>query len=411
MTIKELLEKVKLLMTPKKKVQGDDISNLNPENIAKQQLIRVGLLAIILLAILYIISRLINNGQYVAKGEDIKDKLKNKIQKVEIQTAGSSVKPQELWTSKLEDAINDEKKNRETKEKELLDTIKAQTEQVKKAKDEEIRKLTEQLNLISSGLEELKKKPAQHEEQKTHGSKINLSMISPQSIRSRPKDLENYLPASTFIPGKLLGGISVSTSVNTSEEPVHVIIRLTDYASLPQEVKQNYKDCRVLGSCYGDISSERAIVRLETLACTDKKNNQAVETKISGFIYGPDGLNGIKGKVVSMDSKHLKNAAIGGFLSGMSKGLKEETTPGFSIFGSPSRKRGWQDKFEDAGTAGMGSAAEKLANYHIKRAEMISPVVQIPAGVKIDIVLSKGVFVGSEDVKDRIAEDRAALKQ
>ena len=72
------------------------------------------------------------------------------------------------------------------------------------------------------------------------------------------------------------------------------------------------KQCRLLASAYGDISSERAIVRAEELVCEDKEAGLVISTKVSGVIYGDDGTNGIRGSVVSMSDKHLKNAVIGG---------------------------------------------------------------------------------------------------
>ena len=66
--------------------------------------------------------------------------------------------------------------------------------------------------------------------------------------------------------GYLIGGlIVVSTSVNSVSQPVPVVIRLTDFGNLPEDFAVDIKECRLLASAYGDISSERAIIRAEEL--------------------------------------------------------------------------------------------------------------------------------------------------
>ena len=110
----------------------------------------------------------------------------------------------------------------------------------------------------------------------------------------------NHIPATSYVTGYLLGGVALSTSVNSSSESVPVAIRLTNRGILRKEFAVDLHQCRLLASCYGDISSERAIIRAEELVCEDKEDGLIISTKISGVIYGDDGMNGIRGSVVSM---------------------------------------------------------------------------------------------------------------
>ena len=85
-----------------------------------------------------------------------------------------------------------------------------------------------------------------------------------------------------------------------------------------------------MGSAYGDLSSERAIIRLEKMIC--EQSGVYITSKIAGQIFGSDGLNGVKGTVVATSSKHIKNAAIGGLISGVAGAAKGQD--GFTISGA-----------------------------------------------------------------------------
>ena len=56
--------------------------------------------------------------------------------------------------------------------------------------------------------------------------------------------------------------------------------------------------------------------------------------------------------------------------------------------------------------AGTSNAAEKIADYYLKQAESMSPVLLIAGGAKVDIVFTKGVTLGTGDVKERLERSR-----
>lgn len=64
----------------------------------------------------------------------------------------------------------------------------------------------------------------------------------------------------------------VSTSINSASEPVPVIIRILDCGNLPKNFNIDLNHCQIMGSSYGDLSSERAVIRAEILSCKDPVN-------------------------------------------------------------------------------------------------------------------------------------------
>lgn len=108
-----------------------------------------------------------------------------------------------------------------------------------------------------------------------------------------------------------------------------------------------------------------------------------------------------------MSDRHLKNAFIGGLLSGIAGNANGKDSLNITSFGLVSTKaKNVGDIAKEGALSGVSSAADKLASYHIKLAENISPVILIPGGTKVDIIFTKSVEIGSVDVVDKINRER-----
>ena len=118
-------------------------------------------------------------------------------------------------------------------------------------------------------------------------------------------------------------------------------------------------------------------------------------------------MNGIRGVVVSMSDRHLRNAFTSGVLSGFANVAHGKNSFTLTSAGAVNtKKQGGFGISKEGLMSGFSTAAEKLADYHIKLAENISPVILIPGGTKVDVVFTKGVYIGSRDVKKRIKKAR-----
>ena len=82
-------------------------------------------------------------------------------------------------------------------------------------------------------------------------------------------------------------------------------------------------------------------------------------------------------------------------LSGLSGFLKTEATSGVypvSPFGQTHALKGKQ-ALEGAASTGAGNALDKLAEFSIKRAEQMQPVILIASGRVVDVVFKSGVDI------------------
>lgn len=384
--------------------EGVDKKEIKNNNDIKKQhrkyvgLILIGVVMVLVIGV-FIFDKVISGGKnnVVVKQEELRH-----------VSLGTDVIPGEkLWHEHFNVKLADESEARKIEQDKAIETMKASFEDMMKKQQEAIEMLKDQLELYSQELQVLKTEPIVEEKQEQNVYGVLQMYDTKNTKNDLPKDISIYIPASTFIKGRLLSGISVSTGVSTQSSPMPIIIRLQENAKLPNGFQTDLHDCRVVGSCYGDLSSERAIVRLESLVCVNRESKQSIETKVAGFVTGDDGVSGIRGVVVSMDSKHIKNAAIGSLFGGLSRGLKNDTTVSVNpTLGLIQEKQGFTDKVKDGTLVSAGDGMQKIADYYIKRAESISPVIQIPSGALVDVVFTEGVYFGQLNTKEIINDNR-----
>ncbi|MFP3034440.1 MAG: conjugal transfer protein TraB, partial [Candidatus Tisiphia sp.] len=86
------------------------------------------------------------------------------------------------------------------------------------------------------------------------------------------KEVKDYITTGSFARGLLLTGVVVGTGTNNAASPEPIMIRLVDTANFSQVYKtKQIKEAILIGSCSGDISSERAKCRLETVSLINNK--------------------------------------------------------------------------------------------------------------------------------------------
>lgn len=219
------------------------------------------------------------------------------------------------------------------------------------------------------------------------------------------KDVKDYITTGSFARGVLLTGVVVGTGANNAASPEPIMIRLVDTAIFSKGYKtEQIKEAILIGSCSGDISSERAKCRLETVSLLNS-HGKIIEKPVEGWLIGEDGRPGIKGIVVDRSSDIARMAVLNGVLGGIAQFFQNQATN--SIFPvSPLTGQHNALKAEDSLKAGVYSgtsnALEKLADFAIKRAESMSPVIVVASGRVIDVVFRKGFDLRKNKEADKV---------
>ena len=103
-----------------------------------------------------------------------------------------------------------------------------------------------------------------------------------------------------------------------------------------------------------------------------------------------EGIEWAKGDVIDKSSDITRMAVLNGILGGIASFFQNQATSGIypvsPITGQTNALTG-KAALKAGSASGVGNALQKLADYAIKRAEQMSPVIVIGSGRVIDVVL------------------------
>lgn len=206
------------------------------------------------------------------------------------------------------------------------------------------------------------------------------------------------VPAGSFVKGRLLNGLDAPSSGAAKSSPHPVAIQIIDKSILPNKFRADIKDCVAIGSGYGELSSDRAILRVENLSCV-KKDGTSITSKGSsiGYVTGEDGKIGLSGRVVSKQGAILARALVAGFAEGMAKVFTQSNTYVATSANGTVSTPDPNKAFESSMYGGAAEASKKVAEYYLKLNDEMFPIVEIAVGRKCDIIFTKPIIF--EEVK------------
>ena len=183
----------------------------------------------------------------------------------------------------------------------------------------------------------------------------------------------------------LIEGADANASVTGNESTVPMQLRITGLVEMPNSKTYDATGCFVGLEAWGDVSSERAIVRTRNISCL--KDGKTIDMPIKGHVSFR-GKNGIKGEVVMRNGKILGWAWGAGFVDGIGQGMERASQPAVGLGATAAYGAGDVLKMGIGG--GASKAAQTLSDYYIKRAEQYHPVIPIGAGNEVTVVFQDG---------------------
>lgn len=202
-----------------------------------------------------------------------------------------------------------------------------------------------------------------------------------------------HIPAGSILTGVLLNGMDAPTGVNAQKHPFPSTLRIQHEAILPNRHRADIRECFLILAGYGDLSSERAYLRAETLSCiTD--DGGVIEESIDAYAVGEDGKAGIRGRLVSKQGQLIARSMVAGFMNAASKAFDVNPVPVVST--NPGDSAQYQYNFgsgalQGAAVKGAGEALDRVAKFYVEMAENIFPVIEIDAGRQVELIIKKGV--------------------
>ncbi|EAS9436525.1 conjugal transfer protein TraB, partial [Salmonella enterica subsp. enterica serovar Enteritidis] len=194
-----------------------------------------------------------------------------------------------------------------------------------------------------------------------------------------------YIPSGSFAKTMLIEGADANASVTGNESTVPMQLRITGPVEMPNSKTYDLTGCFVGLEAWGDVSSERAIVRTRNISCL--KDGKTIDMPVKGHVSFR-GKNGIKGEVVMRNGKILGWAWGAGFVDGIGQGMERASQPAVGLGATATYGAG--DVFRMGIGGGASKAAQTLSDYYIKRAEQYHPVIPIGAGNEVTVVFQDG---------------------
>jgi len=320
-------------------------------------------------------------------------KHQERLYKPKVASVEEAVDPRNLWA----ESLNEEMKALRTSFEERFDKERLKNEEGKKDLESHIAILQSRLQVQEQKETNVRLIDKTPQIQKKGKNFVYLK-VTPQN--KVIKSLKSYVPAGAFARAVLLTGIAADTGTEAASAPQPILLRLVDQGIFSnKEIKKPLKHAILIGSCHGNISSERAVCRLQTLSLKDEEGH-IFEKQVEGWVIGEDGREGLKGIVVDKTTDMTRMAVLNGILGGIASFFQNQATssvyPVSPISGQKNALRG-MEALKAGGASGVGNALQKLADYAIKRAEQLSPVIVVGSGRDVDVVFKQGFSLIEED--------------
>lgn len=210
-----------------------------------------------------------------------------------------------------------------------------------------------------------------------------------------------YLASGAILQGVLLTGMDAPTSNVAVKNPTPALVRVKQLSILPNFRKADIRECFILVSGHGVMSTERAMLRTENISCV-RNDGKVIDTPIEGFIAGDDGKAGIRGRLVSKQGSIIAKSMVSGFFGGMADALKPQSVVNLNTGGVTNKAT--QPEISDVFAAGTynGTAGglKSVSDFYLAMAKEMFPVVEIDAGRKVEIVLVKGARLVTNSDKE-----------
>lgn len=226
------------------------------------------------------------------------------------------------------------------------------------------------------------------------------------------KDDFLYIPSGAIISGVFLNGIDAPTGKSSQKNPFPTLIRIQKDAILPNYYTADIRECFLLMSGYGDLSSERAFLRGETISCI-RSDGKIIDGKLESYAVGDDGKAGVRGRLVSKQGQIIARSLLAGFAGGFAEMFDTTATPTLntSSDGTIRYEDVYSSKAVKGGAAkGVSQALTRISDFYMDLAEAVYPVIEVDAGRQVDVVVSKGAKLTFKNV-DSISTTAKSNKQ
>ncbi|MEO1187707.1 MAG: TraB/VirB10 family protein [Pseudomonadota bacterium] len=211
-------------------------------------------------------------------------------------------------------------------------------------------------------------------------------------------DVADWVPTNAYAPATFLVTVDMPAGSEDESDPLPVLLRITGPAKSVLEdgapLRTNLTGCQVNGAATPDLSSERVYIRLQKMTCL-RESGEVVETAVEGYV-AQFGKVGVRGRVIRREGAFIKQALLASFVGGFGEALGANTQLAYTPYtGTEDNSLSPEEIFRGGIGGGLSSASDRIADFLIEQAEDYDSVIELPAGVAVELV-----FVSGSTVRD-----------
>jgi len=166
-------------------------------------------------------------------------------------------------------------------------------------------------------------------------------------------------------------------SASNANDTYPIFFKVGKKSMISNGFSQDIENCIALGSARGNGNSERALVHILKLSCTDPSGKYRYEAdiksgNINAYVMGSDNLLGMPGVREDVSSPFVYKSLMAGFLQGVANAYS--AVP--SVVGiSGEIQDGGANQFSEGFAQGTSESLGALAEYYLDLATTITGII------------------------------------
>lgn len=197
--------------------------------------------------------------------------------------------------------------------------------------------------------------------------------------------------------GILLNGADASILGFGRQEEAPVAISLLSKVSIANGEYSNLKDCLLLGSAIGSMTTQRAQIRLEKISCifTNQEGDKFLaEGQVKGWVTDENGSLGVTGGLITQEGKIIRSALpLAMIQTALDYVTRRATNVVIPTGGGYNGYSNFNAAFGSGGASAANTTLGKITEIYQKMIQAQVPVINFKPGREITVL-----FQGGEDI-------------
>lgn len=192
----------------------------------------------------------------------------------------------------------------------------------------------------------------------------------------------------------MLNGVDASILGMGRQEDAPVMFSIMSKMSIANGEYTNTKDCLVLGSAVGQMTVQKAQIRLDKISCifTNKEGDKFIaEGQVQGWASDENGQLGVQGVLITQEGKVLRaSLPLATVQTALDYITRSATNVVLPTTGTPT---GYQNLNASFGTGGSNAASQtlgRLIQIYEKYLQNLNPVINVRGGREVTLMFKGG---------------------